>query len=163
MSLSLENDAPVDFDFIMGDWKVLHQRLNARFCNCDQWTTFESLSSTSKILGGFGNLEDNLLFFPTGTFRAVALRSYCRETGTWSIWWLDGRNPMGLDAPVRGNFKQGIGTFLGEDVMDGVPTLVRFIWNATSPEQPTWEQAFSQDGGQSWETNWRMVFTRTDL
>jgi hypothetical protein len=25
---------------------------------------------------------------------------------------------------------------------------------------PRWEQAFSPDGGQSWETNWKMTFRR---
>ena len=71
MPLPSEPHAPTDFDFIIGDWRVHHRRLNARFANCTEWTEFSGRSSTSKILGGFGNLEDNILHFPDGAFRAV--------------------------------------------------------------------------------------------
>jgi hypothetical protein len=162
MPLSLEPLAPTDFDFIMGDWMVKHSRLNARFSGCQAWTEFEGLSSTHKILGGFGNLEDNLLQFPDGAFRAVAMRSYCPQAKTWQIWWLDGRNPTHLDVPVVGRFEAGRGVFFADDVLDGKPIKVRFIWNSTPAQAPTWEQAFSEDGGAHWETNWRMTFLPMD-
>lgn len=158
MPLQPDSTAPSDFDFIIGNWKVLHRRLNARFAGCKDWTEFEGHSSTCKILGGFGNLEDNILYFPDGTFRAAAMRSYDKDSATWSIWWLDGRNPTMLDTPVRGGFKNGVGTFFAEDFLDGVPIRVRFIWQAKENRHPRWEQAFSRDGGASWETNWEMEF-----
>jgi hypothetical protein len=37
---------------------------------------------------------------------------------------------------------------------------VRFLWTRTDTESPRWEQAFSDDGGRTWETNWEMDFTR---
>lgn len=158
MPLQLDNLAPTDFDFIIGDWLVKHRRLNARFSDCDEWTEFDGCSSTSKILGGFGNLEDNVLYFPEGAFRAVAMRSHCVRTGTWSIWWLDGRNPMHLDAPVVGKFSNHVGVFYADDVLDGLAIKVRFIWTASPGKPPRWEQAFSSDAGASWETNWTMEF-----
>ena len=158
MSLMLYESAPKDFDFIIGDWKVRHRRLNERFSGCTDWTEFEGLSSTHKILGGFGNLEDNILHFPDGQFRAVALRSYCKELGTWSIWWLDGRNPTAVDTPVRGKFQDGVGTFFAEDFLNGEPIKVRFTWTAKSGSNPRWEQAFSRDSGSTWEVNWQMEF-----
>jgi hypothetical protein len=89
MPLHLDPSAPKDFDFIIGNWRVQHRRLNGRLCGSTEWTEFEGQSSTAHILGGFGNLEDNILHFPEGTFRAAAMRSYCAETHSWSIWWLD--------------------------------------------------------------------------
>ena len=160
MPLPPDSAAPDDFDFIIGDWRVQHHRLNARLCNCAEWTDFEGLSSTSKILGGFGNLEDNILHFPDGPVRAVAMRSYCRKSGEWSIWWLDGRNPTQLDKPVVGKFENHIGLFFADDILDGQAIKVRFTWTATPGEHPRWEQAFSNDGGRSWETNWKMEFFR---
>lgn len=153
-------DTPTDFDFIMGEWRVRHTRLNARLANCEQWTDFEGLSSTAKILGGAGNVEDNQLFFPEGTFRAAAIRSYCAKSGTWSIWWLDGRNPTELDKPVVGRFAEGVGLFFADDFLGDRPVKVRFKWTATPATHPRWEQAFSGDGGLTWETNWKMEFTR---
>lgn len=160
MTLPLDDAAPRDFDFIIGDWRVHHRRLDARLAGCTSWTEFSGRSSTRKILGGFGNLEDNLLHFPEGPVRAVALRSYCARSGTWSIWWLDGRHPTQLDTPVVGRFDGPIGVFHADDTLDGRPIKVRFTWTAASDEDPRWEQAFSPDGGATWETNWTMRFTR---
>lgn len=160
MPLPPDQAAPADFDFIIGDWRVEHHRLNARMCGCAEWTDFEGLSSTSKILGGFGNLEDNILRFPEGSVRAVAMRSYCRKSGEWSIWWLDGRNPIQLDTPVVGKFDNHIGLFFADDMLDGKAIKVRFTWTATPGENPRWEQAFSNDAGRTWETNWKMEFFR---
>jgi hypothetical protein len=151
-------DAPSDFDFIIGDWHVKHKRLNARLAGCTEWTEFDGQTSTMKILGGFGNLEDNLLHFPEGAFRAAAMRSYCPASGTWSIWWLDGRNPTALDTPVVGRFSDHVGLFFADDVLNGQPIKVRFIWTATPGAHPRWEQAFSSDQGKTWEPNWEMEF-----
>ena len=158
MPLPLDPQAPGDFDFIIGDWRVLHRRLKARFAGCDDWAEFEGLSSTVKTLGGFGNLEDNLLHFPDGAFRAIAVRSYCTASRSWSIWWLDGRNPTALDVPVRGSFTNHVGLFFADDVLNGEAIKVRFTWTATPGAHPRWEQAFSRDAGASWETNWTMEF-----
>lgn len=159
MQSSLDAGSPVDFDFIMGHWHVRHSRLNARLADCHEWTDFEGTSSTSKILGGAGNVEDNQMFFPEGTFRAAAIRSYCAKSGTWSIWWLDGRHPTALQQPVVGRFENGIGIFYADDVLGDRPIKVRFTWRVPPSGRPHWEQAFSGDAGLTWETNWTMEFT----
>jgi len=158
MPLSPDPAAPSDFDFIIGDWTVRHRRLDSRLTGCRDWTEFSGLSSTVKTLGGYGNLEDNLLHFPDGDVRAIALRSWCGASNTWSIWWLDGRNPASLDVPVKGRFADHIGLFYADDVLDGQAIRVRFTWTAAPGAHPRWEQAFSNDGGASWETNWTMEF-----
>ena len=160
MHLPVDINAPRDFDFIIGDWSVKHRRLNSRFTSCIDWTEFDGLSSTVKTLGGFGNLEDNILYFPEGSFRALALRSFCMESETWSIWWLDARNPTALDVPVVGKVSNHIGIFFADDILDGQEIKVRFTWTATPEENPRWEQAFSKDQGRTWETNWTMDFLR---
>lgn len=159
MTLPLEPGAPTDFDFIVGCWQVRHQRLRERLCGCNDWDDFGGRSSTVKTLGGHGVVEDNWLDLPTGPVRALALRSYCQASRRWSIWWLDGRRPLRLDPPVVGGFDGPVGRFFGDDELDGRPIRVRFVWTAEPGRPPRWEQAFSADGGATWETNWRMVFT----
>lgn len=159
VTLPLESSAPKDFDFIIGDWIVHHKRLNERLVGCTTWTAFSGRSSTRKTLGGLGNLEDNILYHPEGTFRAAALRSYCTKTKNWSIWWLDSRNPSQLDKPVVGRFIDARGVFYADDLLNGQPIKVRFTWLPHQNEEARWEQAFSGDGGATWETNWIMQFT----
>lgn len=161
MPMDTTTSTPDDFDFIIGHWRVMHRRLKERLADCDQWIAFEGSSSTSKILGGYGNLEDNYLSLPDGPYRAVALRSFDTTTRQWSIWWLDSRNPGVLDTPVVGHFKNGEGVFYADDVLNGKSIKVRFKWSIPNNGNPRWEQAFSDDAGTSWETNWIMDFTRS--
>ena len=160
MALDLMTSAPADFDFVIGDWLVKHRRLQERLANCNEWIEFDGKMSTQKILGGFGNIEDNVLQMPDEDVRAIALRSYDRNTKTWSIWWLDGRFPDQIDVPVVGKFIDGVGTFFANDTFKEIPIIVRFVWRQISEDLLQWDQAFSADAGESWETNWTMEFRR---
>ena len=149
-----------DFDFLPGSWRVHHRRLRHRLAGSDEWEEFEGTSEARALLGGAGNVDDNLLELPSGPYRAVSLRTYDPASDRWSIWWVDGRNPGVLDPPVVGGFADGVGTFVGADTFDGRPILVRFTWSEVDTDAPRWEQAFSADGGATWEVNWVMRFTR---
>ena len=149
-----------DFDFVFGDWNVRHRRLIVRLAGSDEWEEFDGTSLTHPVLGGNGNLEDNFIEFPGGAYRAVALRSYDTSTGQWAIWWLDQRIPHSLDVPVVGRFENGVGMFVADDSFEGRPIKVRFTWICRDVDTCRWEQAFSADGGENWETNWIMQFSR---
>lgn len=153
---------PHDFDFIIGNWTVEHSRLKDRLTGCQEWINFTGESTTRKILGGFGNVEDNLLRLPEGDYRAAAFRSYDVESKKWAIWWLDTRRPHSIDVPVIGQFKDGVGLFFADDKFNGNEIRVRFIWSLPEDGNPRWEQAFSADSGCNWETNWKMKFTRSE-
>ena len=60
-----------------------------------------------------------------------------------------------------GRFAGGTGTFYADEIFNGQPIRVRFRWLQTAT--PRWEQAFSTDGGLTWETNWTMDFVRTSI
>ena len=149
-----------DFDFYMGTWHVHHRRLKERLAGSDEWQEFEGTSEAWPILGGAGNIDDNVVELPAGAYRAISLRSYDPESGKWSIWWLDGRNPGRLDPPVVGGFVDGVGTFLADDTFNDRPILVRFLWSGITGTNCRWEQAFSTDRGETWEVNWIMESTR---
>ncbi len=156
----IDENTSRDFDFEIGDWKVKHRKLKSLFTGCNEWLAFEGLSSTRKILGGLGNLEENWLNLPSGAYRAAAIRTFDKASNNWSIWWLDGRFPGALDVPVVGSFSEGVGRFFAEDVIADRPVKVRFLWYKDNPQSPRWEQAFSENGGETWETNWVMEFHR---
>lgn len=153
-------DGARDFDFEFGQWEVHHRRLKQRLCGCSDWQEFTGTANVRPILGGHGNVEDNVLNFPDATYRAIALRSYDPAQGTWAIWWLDQRAPHTLDVPVIGRFTNGIGQFFADDLHDGRPVRLRFQWHQNPGGTPRWDQALSADGGTTWETNWIMQFHR---
>ena len=149
------------FDFFIGRWKVAHHRLRERLVSDTHWEDFAGACETRHIIGGLGNLDDNVLELPAGAYRAATLRLFNPATGLWSIWWIDARDCT-LGAPVHGRFDDGVGTFLGEDQLGSRLIKVRFVWSNITPRSARWEQAFSADGGESWEQNWRMDFARAD-
>ncbi len=152
-----------DFDFLFGHWTVAHRRLHKRLAGCDTWDSFSGSCHALPLLAGNGNVDDNLLHLPGGSYRAASLRAYDAATGLWAIWWLDGRSPAQIDVPVKGRFDGGVGSFFADETIDGRPVRVRFLWTRTGSASPRWEQAFSADGGARWETNWEMDFRRADV
>lgn len=152
-----------DFDFLVGQWTVRHRRLKERLVGCTEWEEFPGTCSLRPLLNGQANVDDNVLELPSGTYRAATIRAYDPATRRWSIWWLDSRHPHKLGVPVVGAFENGIGTFFADDTLNGQPTRVRFLWTDITAASARWQQAFSNDGGATWETNWIMEFQRVEF
>lgn len=149
------------FAFQTGSWRVRHRKLRERLAGSTDFYEFDGECRAWEVLGGAGNVEDNLINDPAGAYRAAAFRRLDPATGLWAIWWFDPRQAR-LDPPVQGRFENGVGTFLADDELRGRPIKVRFRWSDITRTSARWEQAFSPDGGATWETNWTMAFTRTD-
>ncbi len=160
MNTAISRSGADDFDFFIGSWCVTHRRLKDRLVGCNEWVEFEGSTVVQKVLGGLGNMDDNILELPGDTYRAVTLRSFNADTQQWSIWWLDGRYPGSLDTPVVGCFDNKVGTFYADGTLGEKQIRVRFLWTHPQPDSPRWEQAFSADAGKTWEVNWSMDFTR---
>jgi len=150
-----------DFDFLFGSWRVRHRRLKARLKGSTEWIEFDGSSAAQPVLDGLGNVDDNVIDLPGAPYRAATLRSFDPQTKRWAIWWFDERYPHAHGVPVVGGFESGVGTFFADETFEDKPIKVRFIWSRITPTSAQWEQAFSPDGGRTWETNWLMNFART--
>ena len=148
-----------DFDFLHGSWRVSHRRLAERLKGNTDWVSFGGTVHVKPILGGLGNIDENVIELPQGTYLACSVRLFDPQRSLWSISWIDGRDPK-FDPPVQGSFKDGVGTFYGDDVFEGRPIRIRFQWSNITPSSARWEQAFSADAGKTWEANWIMDFAR---
>ncbi len=148
-----------DFDFLIGQWKVRHRRLK-QYLACQQgWWEFAGRTEARKILGGFGIMDENILFERRGTYRSISLRTFDTTTNSWSIWWYDSRIPARFSPPVTGKFDDGVGLFLGERMVEGTPAQVRYLWTPDD-STPRCELALSTNGGRTWETHWIMELCR---
>ena len=158
MSATRTREGARDFDFWMGSWKVHNRVLRERLAGSTDWVEFEATSVARPLLDGLGN-EDEFRTDHDGGFIGMSFRFYDPEKDQWAIYWADTRRPGLLDAPVFGSFAGDVGIFEGDDTFEGRPIRMRFIWSGITTPTPRWEQAFSEDGGETWETNWIMDFT----
>ena len=116
--------------------------------------------------GGIGNFDDFTPLAWNPGYVGMALRVFDPVTQRWSIYWLDnltgGLDPANglLLPPVVGGFQGGVGLFEGEELFEGRPVRVCFEWSQMHTGAPRWQQAFSDDGGATWEVNWVMEFAR---
>jgi hypothetical protein len=156
-----ERDGRADFDFFIGTWKGHNRRLRERLKGSTSWEEFEGLSVVQKILGGLGNFDEVTFERETGTSQGITLRLYDPKSQEWSIYWASSLNPT-IDIPMIGKFDKhnGVGTFYAFETHEGRHIYSRFIWSNINENACRWEQAFSEDGGKTWETNWTADFTR---
>ena len=153
-------DGRTDFDFLIGSWAVRNRRLKERLKGCVEWEEFESTCRARVILGGLGNLDEFTMEHAAGRVQAVTVRLYNPVADEWSIYWAASTGNGRLDVPMVGRFEGPRGEFLSQEEFEGRHIFNRFIWTVEAPGSCRWEQAYSADGGKTWETNWIMEFTR---
>lgn len=156
-----DHDGTHDFDFLHGKWNNHNRLLTSRLKDSTTWQDFEATGECHPLQGGLGNMD----YFRTehfGGITGMSMRFYNPNTRQWSIYWQDSRHKGALLPPMLGCFKDGIGIFEGPEYVDGKEVRARFIWSGISATTARWEQAFSTDDGQTWETNWIMSFTRAE-
>src|SRR5215468_8036125 len=141
-----ERDGQHDFDFLFGRWKSHQRRLMHPLIGSNDWVEFDATLVVRPALGGSANVDELEGDTPFGHLLGMTVRTY-NTNGTFS-----------LPATV-GQFKDGRGEFYDQEDWNGRNIFVRFTWIA-SPDTPRWEQAFSLDGGKTWETNWIATFVR---
>ncbi len=149
-----------DFAFNHGDWEVTNRRLKVRGAGSDDWDVFPSFQKSQLLMGGTVSIDES--DFPTKGFKGMTLRLYDPAKDQWSIYWINSSDGL-LQPPVHGRFEGGKGVFSGDDMDGDRPVKVLFDWSVSDPATPRWSQAFSYDGGQTWETNWIMEFRRPNL
>ena len=149
-----------DFDFLHGSWNVRNRYLKGRMRHSTEWIEFDAQSDVQRLLKGLGQLDRYRAVRDGTAIEGVTLRLFNPAIGEWSLHWADTVNPGVLLPPMVGRFNGNVGEFFGDEFVDGKKVLCRFYWMRTNPDSPRWEQAFSDDGGKTWETNWIMTFTR---
>ncbi len=159
VSAGTRTDGRADFDFFIGSWDIHHRKLKQRLKGCDEWEEFHGVSVARKVLGGLGNCDEITMETPAGRILGMTLRLFDPQTQLWSIYWSSSTRSV-LDTPMVGRFEQGHGEFYAQETFEGRPIFNRFIWTSSGVNSCRWEQAFSANGGRTWETNWTMDFTR---
>jgi hypothetical protein len=148
-----------DFDFLIGNWKLSHEKLRSRLANNNEWDEFETMVEDVAILEGAGNMDVAKATFDGKPWEGRTIRLFNPKTKLWSLYWV--ASDVGImDPPVVGSFENGVGHFFTKDTFKGKPIIMMFRWDARNKEHPIWSQAFSPDNGKTWEWNWYNVSNR---
>ena len=150
-----------DFNWEIGTWRtVIRVRLNPLSGEAPKWAEYQGTSIVKPLMQGRWNFVELSVASPGGKIEGGALRLYNPKTGQWSLNYTSLSNGL-LTAPVYGSFEDpGVGRFYGSDTLDGRSILVRFVITRKSADEAAFEQAYSTDGGATWETNWIATDTR---
>jgi hypothetical protein len=149
-----------DFDFALGTWKEKTSRMLHPLTGSTEWIEMNGQSVTRTFWNGRGNYTELESDGPNGHLQLLALRLYNPESKQWNLLFAtSGVGVLGMP-PTVGSFKDGRGEFYGGDTLDGRAILIRFTFTNLSHDAMRSEQAFSNDGGKTWETNWVNNYTR---
>ena len=152
-------DGQHDFDFEIGKWKTHLRRLLRPLTGSTTWVEYEGTSVVSKIWDGRANLVELQVDGPAGHIEALSLRLYNPESRQWSLNFANSKGGA-LSPPTIGDFRNGLGEFFSQETLNGRAILVRFVISGITPNSCRFEQAFSDDGGKTWEVNWIATDTR---
>jgi hypothetical protein len=154
-----ERDGQHDFDFEIGTWKTHLSRRLHPLTGSNTWVEMEGTTVVRKVWNGRANLVEFVADGPAGHFEGLSLRLYNPQSHQWSLNFASSGGGT-LATPTIGQFKDGRGEFYDQETFDGRAILVRFVISEITPQSCRFEQAFSQDGGKTWEVNWIAVDTR---
>jgi hypothetical protein len=152
-------DGQRDFDFEIGFWETHLRRLVHPLSGSDAWVEYSGTTTARKVWNGRANLIELEVDGPQGHLEGLSLRLYNPDARQWSLSFSNSKSGT-LSPPVYGEFKDGRGVFFGQDSLGSRAVLVRFVLSPLSPDSIRFEQAFSDDGGRTWEVNWIAIDSR---
>jgi hypothetical protein len=152
-SASAPRDGQHDFDFEIGTWKTRLRRRLHPLSGSDEWTEYEGTTTVREVWNGRANLVELVADGPAGHFEGLNLRLYNPQSRQWSLNFANASTGT-MGQPTIGEFRQGRGEFHDQEDFNGRAILVRFVIVPVNADEIRFEQAFSDDGGRTWEVNW---------
>jgi hypothetical protein len=156
-----ERDGQHDFDFEIGPWKTHLKRLVHPLTGSTTWAEYEGTTVVRKVWKGRANLLELKADGPAGHFEGLNLRLYNPQSHQWSLNFANS-NGGTVSQPTIGEFRNGRGEFFDQETLNGRAIFVRFVISDITPNSCRFEQAFSDDGGRTWEVNWIATDTRVN-
>ena len=155
-------DGQHDFDFHLGAWKTHIRSLQHPLTGSTTWVEYRGTLVARKVWDGRAQLEELRAEGSGRRIEDLLLFLYNPQTRQWSL------NPAASNEGVMGprligEFRNGRGEFYSQEpALQGRSVLVRQVWSDITPTSHHFEQAFSSDGGRTWEPNFVATLTRPE-
>ena len=149
------------FDFNMGTWKTQIRASLSPLSAPGSWSNLQGTHSVYRVWGGWADIGQLEIDGPGGHVEDLALRLYDRDTRQWRVYFANSKSGI-LEQPMVGEFKDGVGTFVGLQDMDGKTVLTRNVWSDITAKSCRQDWAISTDGGKTWVPTWISTDTRSE-
>ncbi|SFS18402.1 hypothetical protein SAMN05216570_3714 [Dyella sp. OK004] len=156
-----ERDGQTDFDFHLGNWKSSISRLQHPLTGSTTWIQCHGTLAARKVWDGRAQMEELEADCPAGHIEDLLLFLYNPQTRQWSLNSAAVNDGV-IGRPMFGEFKNGRGEFYDQEAFKGRTIMVRQVWSDITPTTHHFEQSFSDDGGKTWEPNFRATLTRAE-
>jgi hypothetical protein len=154
-----DQDGQHDFDWDIGTWKTHTRRLLHPLTGSTTWVDYDGTDIVRKLWDGRANIGEVESDGPAGHLELLTLRLYNPQSHEWSINIASSAGGT-MSPPAIGGFKNGRGAFYDQETYNGRSILVRFGVSDITANSCRFDQSFSTDGGQTWETNLIVTETR---
>ena len=156
---TMPHEGSKEFDFTFGTWTEHSRRLLHPLTGSDKWVEWDGRTVVRKIWGGKASMAEFKGTTPSGPLELIALRVFNPQTHQWSLNFATSTVGKLNDVTAVGDFKNGRIDFYDQEPLNGRSILVRFSVYSTGHTTHVSEQAFSADGGKTWEVNWINRYT----
>jgi hypothetical protein len=96
---------------------------------------------------------------PNGHWEGMTLFLYNPQSHQWSQTFANSKTGV-LTPPLVGTFKDGRGELFSQDSFNDRSILVRGVWSDIASNSHHFEEAYSDDGGKTWEPVFIATLTR---
>jgi hypothetical protein len=157
-ALGADRNGEHDFDWDIGTWKTHQRRLLHPLTGSTTWVDYTGTDVVRKLWDGAnsGIIEAD---GPAGHLEIYTVRLYNPDSHQWGISFTSPGSGA-FSTPVVGEFKNGRGEFYDQEPYKSRMIFVRFSIFDITPTSVHFEQAFSADGGRTWEPNFIVSETR---
>lgn len=152
------NDAEHDYDFNLGHWNTQIRAVMNPLSAPGAWSNLHGTHVVYRVWGDWANIGQLEVDGPGGHIEDMALRTYDRKTHQWRVYFANSKTGT-LAPPMVGEFKNGVGTFVFLDEMEGKTVLVRNTWSDITSKSCHQDWDISTDGGKTWIPTWISVDT----
>jgi hypothetical protein len=154
-------DGSHDFDYAMGTWNTHSSRMLHPLTGSHEWVELQGVTVISPIWGGRGNLVEYKADGADNHVELLSVRLYDPRSGQWNNNFATSARGT-LAPPAYGEFHDGRIDFFDQEAFGGRMIMVRFSLWPVDRDTARSEQAFSADGGRTWEVNWVTEYKRME-
>lgn len=154
-----ERDGQHDFDFNFGSWQTHIKHLVHPLTSSTTWVELNGTVRVRRLLNGRAQLEEIEADGPDGRWEGLTWFLYNPQSHQWTQSYANQKDGT-LNAPSTGEFNKGRGELFDQETFNGRSVLLRVVWSGITPDSHHLEEAFSDDGGKTWEPNFVATLSR---